>query len=240
MNTDNMSILGLTIDYGPFGFLDEFDAHFICNHSDYAGRYAFDQQPNVGLWNLYKFAQTLVPLIEIEDAEIILGEYQTVFTEQFAKLMRAKIGLQTYRVEDIELIDELFGILHENHIDYTLFFRRLCAFDSSENEKNDSLQRMFIDPNSFDVWATNYRIRLRQESSVDRERCEKMLKVNPKFVLRNHIAQMVIEEAQNGNYSEIDALRKVLQNPFKEHPEMERFYTLPPALGQRIAVSCSS
>lgn len=240
MNTDNMSILGLTIDYGPFGFLDEFDAHFVCNHSDYAGRYAFDQQPNVGLWNLYKFAQTLIPLIEVEDAEIVLNEYQQVFTDKFAELMRAKLGLQTESAEDVELIDELFGILHTNAVDYTLFFRRLCEFDSSDAARNDSLQKMFIDPQSFDDWAKNYAVQLQNKSSVDAERRERMLKTNPKFVLRNHIAQYVIEEAQKGNFAEIDELLKVLQNPFDEHLGMERFNTPAPETGKRVAVSCSS
>ena len=240
MNTDNMSIIGLTIDYGPFGFLDEFDAHFICNHSDYAGRYAFDQQPNVGLWNLYKLAQTLVPLVEVEEAEAVLGEYQTTFTEKFAELMRGKLGLQTEEPNDVELIDDLFEILHANHVDYTLFFRRLSEFKSDENVKNDLLQKMFVDPHSFDAWAKNYQARLRSENGIDAERRERMLKVNPKFILRNHIAQEVIEAAQKGNYSEIDALLEVLQNPFDEHPEMERFDTPPPDAGKRVAVSCSS
>ncbi len=239
MNTDNMSILGLTIDYGPFGFLDEFDAGFVCNHSDYAGRYAFNQQPNVGLWNLYKLAQTLVSLIEPEDAETVLNEYPQIFTEEFGGLMREKLGLRTKK-EDAELIDELFGILQENRVDYTLFFRRLADFNSGENEKNDLLQAMFIDPASFDDWARNYRLRLIEENSVDAERRGRMLQTNPKFVLRNHIAQNVIEEAQSGNYAEIDALLKVLQNPFDEHEGFERFNTLPPPENQRVAVSCSS
>ena len=240
MNTDNMSILGLTIDYGPFGFLDEFDAGFICNHSDYAGRYAFNQQPNVGLWNLYKLAQTLVSLIEPEEAETILNEYPQIFTEKFGELMREKLGLNTQKEEDAELIDELFGILQENRVDYTLFFRRLADFDSGENEKNDLLQAMFVDPMNFDDWAKEYRLRLISEKSVDAERRERMLKINPKFILRNHVAQNVIEEAQKGNYAEIDALLKVLQNPFKEHAGMERFNTLPPPENMRVAVSCSS
>ena len=240
MNTDNMSILGLTIDYGPFGFLDEFDAGFVCNHSDYAGRYAFNQQPNVGLWNLYKLAQTLVSLIEPEVAETVLNEYPQIFTEEFGGLMREKLGLRTEKEEDAELIDELFGILQTNRVDYTLFFRRLAEFNSDENEKNDTLQAMFIDPASFDDWARNYRLRLIEENSIDAERRGRMLKVNPKFVLRNHIAQNVIEEAQSGNYAEIDRLLKVLQNPFDEHEGFERFNTLPPPENQRVAVSCSS
>jgi len=240
MNTDNMSIVGLTIDYGPFGFLDEFDSGFICNHSDFGGRYAFDRQPNVGLWNLYKLAQTLVPLIEVEDAEAVLGEYQTIFTEKFIELMRVKLGLQIAQADDAELIDDLFEILQTNAVDYTGFFRRLGEFKTAENEKNDLLQKTFVDPKSFDGWAETYRARLIKENSVDAERRKQMLAVNPKFVLRNHIAQAVIEAAQNGNYAEIDALLEVLQKPFDEQPEMERFNTPPPETGKRVAVSCSS
>jgi len=240
MNTDNMSIVGLTIDYGPFGFLDEFDADFICNHSDYGGRYAFDQQPNVGLWNLYRFAQTLIPLIEPEEAQAVLGEYQTIFTEHFVELMREKLGLQITQENDAEIISELLEILQTNAVDYTRFFRRLGEFKTSENEKNDLLQKMFARPQSFDDWAEIYRVRLIKENSVDAERREQMRQSNPKFILRNHIAQTVIEKAQNGNYAEIDALLKVLQKPFDEQPEMERFNTPPPANSQRVAVSCSS
>jgi uncharacterized protein YdiU (UPF0061 family) len=134
----------------------------------------------------------------------------------------------------------LFEILQTNAVDYSRFFRRLCEFKTAENEKNDLLQKMFIDPQSFDDWAETYRVRLVKENSVDAERRKRMLAVNPKFILRNHIAQTVIEEAQNGNYAEIDALLEVLQNPFDEHPEMERFNTPPPEAGKRVAVSCSS
>ncbi|MDQ3323857.1 MAG: YdiU family protein [Acidobacteriota bacterium] len=238
MNTDNMSIIGLTIDYGPFGFLDEFDHAFICNHSDYGGRYAFDQQPNVGLWNLYKLAQTLIPLVEVEEAEMILGEYQTIFTEHFAELMRAKLGLQTIETGDAELIDDLFEILQTSRVDYTGFFRRLGDFEANGNHKN--LQGMFIDPASFDRWAQDYKSRLEKETSIDAERSARMNLVNPKFVLRNHVAQSAIEKAENGDYSEVDILLAVLQKPFDEQPEMERFAEPPAEGSQKIVVSCSS
>ncbi len=240
MNTDNMSIIGLTIDYGPFGFLDEFDAGFICNHSDYAGRYAFDQQPAVGLWNLYKLAQTLVPLVEPEEAEAVLSEYQFVFTEKFVELMRAKIGLEKEELEDTQLISALLEILQLSRVDYTRFFRRLVDFKVEAHEKNDFLQRMFIDPKSFDQWAKVYRARLTKENSIDAQRCVSMLLVNPKFVLRNHIAQMVIEQAQAGDYTELNTLLEVLKKPFDEQPTMERFAKPPPEGSKRIAVSCSS
>jgi len=240
MNTDNMSILGLTIDYGPFGFLDEFDAGFICNHSDYGGRYAFDQQPNVGLWNLYCLAQTLIPLIETEQAEAILSAYQSIFTERFLELMRAKSGLQSEQTDDVKLISDLLEILQANSIDYTQFFRRLSEFKTTSNEKNNSLQSMFIDPASFDRWAQTYRSRLTRENSIDAERRARMMLVNPKFILRNHIAQAVIEQAQSGSYTELNTLLEVLQKPFDEQPEMERFAKPPTENTKRVVVSCSS
>ncbi|MCA1624216.1 MAG: YdiU family protein [Acidobacteria bacterium] len=240
MNTDNMSIIGLTIDYGPFGFLDEFDADFICNHSDYGGRYAFDQQPNVALWNLYKFAQTLIPLIKPEGAEAVLGEYQAIFTERLVELMRAKLGLEKQELEDPELIVALLEILQLSNVDYTVFFRRLGDFKTDANEKNDLLQGMFIDPKSFDQWAKIYRARLAKENISDAERREKMMRVNPKFVLRNHIAQSAIEKAQKGDYTEVNTLLEILQKPFDEKPEMERFAAPPTVGSKRVAVSCSS
>ncbi|HZH34193.1 MAG TPA: YdiU family protein [Pyrinomonadaceae bacterium] len=240
MNTDNMSIIGLTIDYGPFGFLDEFDAGFVCNHSDYAGRYAFDQQPNVALWNVACLAQTLLPFIERDSAAAVLKEFQPLFSAEFLARMRAKLGLIEEQTEDAALISDLLVILQANSVDYTRFFRRLCDFKTGAAEKNSLLQGMFIAPLSFDGWAARYRARLLGENSVDDERSERMRLINPKYILRNHIAQSAIEKAQNRDYTEVDELLKVLQNPFDEQPEMERFAEPPPAGSRRIAVSCSS
>jgi uncharacterized protein YdiU (UPF0061 family) len=240
MNTDNMSIVGLTIDYGPFGFLDEFDAGFICNHSDYSGRYAFNQQPMVALWNLSRLGQALVPHIEPEAAMAVLDEYEAFFIENYYRLIREKLGLTGEQEEDFELITDLFGILQNNQIDYTQFFRRLCDFDSSADAKNSLLQGMFLDPMSFDDWAADYQKRLTNEPSDDATRAGQMKLINPKYVLRNHVAQAVIEKAQSGDYSDIDRLLEVLQNPFDEHAEMERFAEPPPAGAKKIVVSCSS
>jgi uncharacterized protein YdiU (UPF0061 family) len=240
MNTDNMSIIGLTIDYGPFGFLDEFDPEFICNHSDYSGRYAFDQQPSIALWNLSRLAQALVGLIEPEEAMTRLDEFQRIFVDEYLGLMREKIGLEKEELEDAQIISALLEILQANNVDYTQFFRRLGEFETGENEKNDLLQQMFIEPESFDRWAKIYRDRLAKENGSNAERREQMMRVNPKFILRNHIAQAAIEKAQSGDYTEVDTLLKVLQNPFDEQPEMERFAEPPPVGSKRIAVSCSS
>ena len=242
MNTDNMSIVGLTIDYGPFGFLDEFDAGFVCNHSDYVGRYAFNQQPVVALWNLSRLAQALVPHVEPDDAMAALGEYEDVFHAEYHRLMCAKLGL-TSAAENEEtsaLLDELFAVLQQNAVDYTIFFRRLNDFDSAAEARNDNLQKMFLDPQSFDRWAENYKAHLKKENSVDAARRERLSSVNPKYILRNHIAQAAIEKAEKGDYGAVDELLKVLQNPFAEQKEAERFAE-PPAAGiPKIVVSCSS
>ena len=240
MNTDNMSIVGLTLDYGPFGFLDEFDAGFVCNHSDYGGRYAFDQQPAVALWNLSRFAQTLVPLAERDAAVAALNEYSPEFAGAYARLMRDKLGLRSEQPNDAALVAGLLEILHANGVDYARFFRRLCDFRTEPGEGNDTLRDMFIDPRAFDAWAGAYRARLGAERSVDAERRERMRRVNPHYVLRNHIAQGAIERAQQGDYGEVDILLKVLQRPFEEQPGMERYAEPPPEGSRRVAVSCSS
>jgi len=240
MNTDNMSVVGLTMDYGPFGFLDEFDAGFVCNHSDYGGRYAFDQQPGVALWNLSRFAQTLIPLVERDAAVDALNEFAPLFADDYARLMRARLGLETERPEDALLLSGLLGILQENGVDYTLFFRRLCDFDTREGARNDALRDMFVDPTAFDAWGALYRERLSAEASEDAARGVRMRRVNPAYVLRNHVAQRAIERAQGGDYAEVDALLELLRRPFDERPGMERYAEPPPEGGRRVVVSCSS
>ncbi len=240
MNTDNMSIIGWTIDYGPFGFLDEYDAGFICNHSDYGGRYAFDQQPSVALWNLSCFAQTLLPLVERDAAVAALNEYQPLFIEAYTNLMHAKLGLTRRLPDDARLVSRSLQLLQVNATDYTRFFRRLCDFKVDSDASNDHLRDMFIDPLSFDDWAREYRARLAAENSVDAERGERMRRINPKYVLRNHTAQHAIERAQGGDYGEVDTLLEVLQHPFEEQPGMERFAEPPAEGSKRVVVSCSS
>jgi uncharacterized protein YdiU (UPF0061 family) len=240
MNTDNMSVVGLTIDYGPFGFLDEFDAGFVCNHSDYGGRYAFDQQPGVALWNLSRFAQTLVPLIERDAAVAALDEYAPIFADAYAELMRAKLGLADAREDDAALVANLLGLLQQSAADYTRFFRRLSELASEPGEADEPLRDMLVDRAGFDAWASLYRARLASESSGDEERRARMLRTNPVYVLRNHLAQRAIELAQAGDFSEVDALLHALQEPFEERPGRERFAEPPPAGARRVVVSCSS
>lgn len=242
MNTDNMSILGLTLDYGPFGFLDDYQAGFICNHSDYSGRYAFDAQPAVGLWNLSRLAQALMPLITLEDARDALETYQPAFAAHYGQLVRAKLGFNTEsEEEDAELVLSLLSLLEANAVDYTNFFRRLGNFRTADDARHDELRDMFIEPAAFDAWAVRYGARLRAEASVDAERKRRMDGVNPKYVLRNYLAQNAISAAtERRDYTEIARLLELLRAPFAEQPAMERYAAPPPDWGKRLAVSCSS
>ena len=240
MNTDNMSILGLTLDYGPFGFIDDYDPGFICNHSDYNGRYAFNQQPYIGLWNLSCLAQALLPLAEKDALKAALDRYTPVCEGRYLELMRAKLGLAEERDDDGGLIQDLLALMAQQRADYTVFFRSLSEFRSAPGESNDRLRDFFLERPAFDAWAGRYAGRLRAEGSLDAARAERMNRVNPKYVLRNYLAQQAIEQAQQKNYGEIDRLLSLLQDPFSDRPDMESYAAPPPNWGKHLAVSCSS
>jgi uncharacterized protein YdiU (UPF0061 family) len=241
MNTDNMSILGITIDYGPFGFMDAFNAGHICNHSDTQGRYAYGTQPQIGHWNCYALGQALLPLIgEVDDVHAALDVYKPAFTEKFDRLLHAKLGLRETQAEDDALITGMFSILQGSHADFTQFFRRLGNLAIDDVSRDEPLRDLFIDRPAFDAWALQYRARLRQENSNDAERREAMNRANPKYVLRNYLAQVAIEKAQNKDFSEVGKLLSILEKPFDEQPEHETYAALPPDWASELEVSCSS
>ena len=241
MNTDNMSVLGLTIDYGPFGFLDAFDPGHICNHSDHAGRYAWARQPNVAFWNLHALAQALMPVIGDSDRALAaLEPYKTVYTQAMLAAWRAKLGLHDEAADDQSLADDLLRCMAADHADFTITWRRLAAFSSQPGATNDSVRDCFIDREAFDAWAARYTARLRAENSVDAERAVRMKRCNPKFVLRNHLAETAIERAREGDFNEVQRLLNVLQHPFDEQPEHEADAGFPPAWAQTLEISCSS
>ncbi|RPH20431.1 YdiU family protein [Buttiauxella warmboldiae] len=236
MNTDNMSILGLTMDYGPFGFLDDYQPDFICNHSDHQGRYAFDNQPAVGLWNLQRLAQTLSPLIAVERLNELLDHYQFALMKAFGELMRGKLGLLTEQASDNEILTELFGLMAKEGSDYTRTFRMLSL--TEQHSASSPLRDEFIDRAGFDSWFTRYRARLQTEQISDEQRQQAMKAANPAVVLRNWLAQRAIDAAEQGDASVLAQLHKILQQPFADHQgdETQR----PPDWGKRLAVSCSS
>src|SRR6185295_5692310 len=240
MNTDNMSIHGITLDYGPFGFIDDYDPGFICNHSDHNGRYAFNQQPFIGLWNLSCLAQALIPLAQKEELKASLDRYTPLCEGRYMELMRAKFGLIQTKEEDAPLIQDLLALMQLHHVDYTNLFRALGLFQTGSPSLNQGLRDFFLDRDAFDKWAHRYEDRLREEGSRDADRLVRMNRVNPKYVLRNYLAQTAIEKAQQKDFSEIDRLLTLLQNPYNDQPGMDGYAASPPNWGKHLAVSCSS
>lgn len=245
MNSDNMSVLGLTLDYGPFGFMEAYDPGHVCNHSDYEARYAYDRQPGIGLFNLSCFAQAILPLLDEapEQAAAIarerLDSYADQYVRDYARQMRAKLGLQTTHVTDQQLLDELLARMAADRVDFTIAFRRLGEF--STITETSPLRDLFLDREAFDAWAARYRQRLLAERSDDAERRARMHAVNPKFVLRNYLAEQAIRQAEDHNdMSGIDTLMRLLQAPYHEHPGYEAYADHPPAWAGQLSVSCSS
>ncbi len=203
MNTDNMSILGLTIDYGPFGFLDAYDAHHVCNHSDDAGRYSYAMQPRIGEWNCYCLGQALLPLLgSVDAAQSALAAYKPAYAEAFLVRMCAKLGLSAPQDGDEVLITRLFDALQANRVDFTRFFRALSSVRRDGPQGDAGCRDLFIDRAAFDAWASMYRARLQAEPRGDEARRVAMNAVNPKYVLRNHLAEVAIRLARGGDERE--------------------------------------
>jgi uncharacterized protein YdiU (UPF0061 family) len=242
MNTDNMSMLGLTLDYGPFGFMDGFDPGHVCNHSDHQGRYAYARQPNIGFWNLHALAQALLPLMtdaERDGAPLLaaLDIYKTAFPAALMQRMRAKLGLQAEQDADRLLVDDWLKLMAGARADFTISFRRLSSLTLADDPAK--LRDLFIDQAALAHWLQRYRDRLSLESSDDEQRSLRMRAVNPAVVLRNHLAEGAIRAAQAGDFSETERLLKVLQRPYDE-PERASDAALPPDWAQTLEVSCSS
>ena len=240
MNTDNMSILGLTIDYGPFQFLDGFDPGHICNHSDSQGRYAFNRQPNVAYWNLFCLGQALLPLIDDQaQALAALEVYKTEFPRQLIAAMRTKLGLATEAEDDGPLIDATLHLLAATQVDYTIFWRRLSHWVAAPDAGTaEPVRDLFLDRPAFDAWLERYSARLAAEDRGQAGRT--MLATNPKFVLRNHLGEEAIRQAKLNDFSGVDTLLTLLQSPFDEHPDQDHMAGFPPDWASSIEISCSS
>lgn len=232
MNTDNMSILGLTLDYGPFAFMEAFDSHFTPNHSDEGGRYAYDQQPAIGLWNLNALAMALSPLMDTESLKTALRRYEPAFIERFENGMLAKLGL-TKQGDDRPFFRDTLMLLEQAKVDYTLFFRQLP-------QGSGPLFAAEHQP-AFHQWQEAYQTRLAQETASLAERKTAMDAVNPKYILRTHLAEAAIRKAEDEqDYTEIEKLRVILRQPFAEQPEHTAYAAPPPADTPEICLSCSS
>ena len=240
MNTDNMSILGLTIDYGPFQFLDTFDPHHICNHSDSEGRYAFNRQPNIAYWNLFCLGQALLPLIAADgsqdDALAALEPFKAIFPAELEMCMRHKLGLAESADGDKELIDVLLKLLAKNKVDYTIFWSRMTACISTNMW--EPVKDLFLDTQSWTVWLLSYSERL---AHIPRGLvADLMAKNNPHYVLRNHLGEQAIRKAKLGDFSEVERLLSLLQAPYAEQSGMQAYADFPPDWAGSIEISCSS
>lgn len=256
MNTDNLSILGLTIDYGPYGWLEGYDYNWTPNTTDKQHkRYRCGNQANIGLWNLLKLANALFPLIEkAEPLEAILEAYKNDFEEKYLNMMRTKIGLVLKIETDAKLIQDLENVLHLSETDMTIFFRNLNSILKNDSSKNalDKIWNAFYSPHEISAiiekkwitWFDAYLNRLNKESLSDKQRCEILNKTNPKYVLRNYMAQLAIDKADTGDYSLIDDLFQLLKNPYNEQPALEKWFAKRPDWAKNKVgcsmLSCSS
>ena len=259
MNTDNMSILGLTLDYGPYGFMDGFDARHICNHTDTNGRYAWHAQPAVAHWNLYQLANSLFSIVpDAEELRNALDAFEPTFLNAMQTHMSKKLGLKTWQEGDEVLIDDLWSVMQASRADFSMTFRQLAyapgltqaapgelAFDlgGTVGDGSGSLQPfvdLFVDREAARAWLIRYRERVALESLPWEQRVSDMLAVNPLYVLRNYLAQQVIETTQRGDFSELENMMDLLADPFSARAGMERYAALPPHWASKIEVSCSS
>lgn len=238
MNTDNMSILGITFDYGPYAFLDDFDANHICNHSDDSGRYSFSNQVPIAHWNLAALAQALTPHITVEALREALELFLPLYQAAWLDLMRRRLGFTRAEEGDEALVQRLLQLMQTSAVDYTLFFRRLG--ETAPEQAVAVLRDEFVDLAGFDAWAAQYVERATREGADQDARRQCMHAVNPKYILRNYLAQRAIEAAEQGDFGEVRQLHAVLARPFDEQPGMERYAERPPEWGKHLEISCSS
>ena len=249
MNTDNMSILGLTIDYGPYGWLEGFDFGWTPNTTDKQHkRYRFGNQPTIGLWNLYQLANALYPLIdETAPLEEILEGYKSNFEKKSQDMMRAKLGLILAIETDINLIQSLEDNLQAIETDMTIFFRLLSSFKKEQPEKGiELIQNAFYTPEKlvgkvltdWKHWFASYAKRLEKETISYEERDQHMKTTNPKYVLRNYMAQLAIDNANKGDFLLLEELHQLLKKPYEEQPKFEHWFAKRPEWA-RHKVGCS-
>ena len=246
MNTDNMSVAGETIDYGPCAFLDAYDARTVFSSIDRNGRYAYGQQPRIALWNLTRFAETLLPLLDADEdaavkrAEEALASFGPRFDAAYRGGLARKLGLSELREGDAELAGDLLRTMAENQADYTLTFRRLCA--AAETPDGDGPVRDgFVDPTAFDAWAARWRTRLADDPQASPERAAAMRAVNPAFIPRNHRVEEMIEAAiERDDFSYFETMLTVLSRPYDDQPEHARYAEAPEGGGVGYRTFCGT
>jgi serine/tyrosine/threonine adenylyltransferase len=238
MNTDNMSIAGETIDYGPCAFMDSYHPQTVYSSIDQMGRYAYDNQPDIAQWNLIRLAETLLPLLAedrdaaIKEAQEAIGEFSKVFDTAYATGLSRKLGLLESRADDISLAQDLLARMAQNGADFTLVFRRLC--DAAGPQGDAGVRTLFANPGAFDNWAQRWRHQLARESREPTERRSAMRAANPVFIPRNHLVEEAIIAAEtDGSFSAFEKLLSVISAPYDDQPAFGR-YAEPPRADQVV------
>ena len=263
MNTDNMSILGLTIDYGPYGWLEDYDTNWTPNTTDAAGpRYAFGKQPQIAHWNLVQLANAIYPLIEqTEPLEKVLNSYVQELESCWQSMMAQKLGLQAFKPDlDDTLFSGLLEILQLTETDMTIFYRRLSSLDVSDTSESQTDDATLIQPlldayyvpeqltqdttSKIASWLRRYQERVREDGTDNQRRQTRMNTVNPKYVLRNYLAQLAIDKAEQGDHSMVHELLELLRHPYDDQPDKEEYAKKRPDWARQRAgcsmLSCSS
>jgi uncharacterized protein YdiU (UPF0061 family) len=239
MNTDNMSVAGETIDYGPCAFMDAYDPATVFSSIDQGGRYAYGNQPRIALWNLTRLAEALLPLLAdeqeaaIAQAQEVLGAFAPRFESAYHAGLRRKLGLATERDGDAALAGDLLTLMNENQADFTLTFRHL-ADAAALPEGDEAVRNLFVNPQAYDGWAARWRERLAQEPQNPAQRRTAMRAVNPAFIPRNHRVEAMIQAAvQRDDFAPFEELLRVVSRPYEDQPEFAR-YAAPPEPHERV------
>ncbi|MEI2297633.1 protein adenylyltransferase SelO [Ensifer sp. MJa1] len=233
MNTDNMTVSGETIDFGPCAFMDAYDPKKVFSSIDQFGRYAYASQPAIGQWNLARLAETLVPLFDEDEATAVemandaLGEYGAIFQRHWLDGMRRKIGLQSSEEGDLDLVQSLLSAMHQGEADFTLTFRRLCDCAGAP-EADVAFSALFASPLSTASWLNDWRQRLSRETTTPDERRAAMKAVNPAYIPRNHrIEQAIVAATEDADFSLFEALVDVTAKPYEDQPQFAAYQTPP-------------
>ena len=239
LNTDNMSILGETLDYGPYGLMDDYEPGWICNHSDSQGRYAWHRQPTIGLWNCAALAQAFSSLVPEQLLKQSLNRYEQVLTSHWLTIMRRRLGLAMSEDQDLDLAGRLLGLFQVHRCDYAISMRNLAPYGN--RSPWCPLGEKLAGHSEFDDWAKDYSKRLEREEISTEQHRERIQAANPAFVLRNHLLQLAIDQAcRHQGYDEVQQLLQLAGNPFHVADSMEEYIGPAPEWSKSLQVSCSS
>ena len=239
MNTDNMAVSGETIDFGPCAFMDTFDPATVFSSIDARGRYAYANQPNAALWNLARFAETLLPLIDVDTQRAIgiateaIATFETLYNDSWLGGMRRKLGLSTSEQGDRQLAEDWLKAMHSNQADFTLSFRALCTA-ARDRQGDGPLRAQFLNALDYDEWALRWRARMSREATTLESRTESMQAANPAYIPRNHrVEQVIVAAVERGDFAPFEEFSEVLAAPYVERAAFAR-YANPPQPQERV------